>query len=189
LERLADLCAEGFQQLHESFVRLNGSRAEQLDNPEISARSDDGKRERAVQPGLQSRRGPAETLLGTYVGEYERFMSRPRAAGQIDAARYGHFLREGEELRIRGFVFHPARHTVSCDDAVLHVAVLTRCDGLLKGLLKYTPVFGVNIAQEVFVSLRGRSRRVTESAIHLGRPSHLAGLGIERPISELCYAL
>ena len=62
-----------------------------------------------MQPGLQSRRGPAETLLGTYVGEYERFMSRPRAAGQIDAARYGHFLREGEELRNRGCVFPPAR--------------------------------------------------------------------------------
>src|SRR6266852_8584755 len=155
-------------------------------------------------------------------------MSRPRAAGQIDAARYGHFLREGEELRNRGCVFPPARgalekrpvlveipvraafeaestayglddsrhdfigiggsrdklrhsvldrephsgdlalgdvpdssvekpllvisrpanyrvypagHTVTCDNAVLHIAVLPRLDSLLKRLLKRVSIF------------------------------------------------
>src|SRR5882762_8264239 len=87
LKGLPDLRAEGFQQLYEGFVRLNGLRAEELDNPEGSARGHDGKREGAAQPGLQSRCGPAEALLRAYVREDEGFMSRPRAAGQIDAAR------------------------------------------------------------------------------------------------------
>ena len=47
----------------------------------------------------------------------------------------------------------------------------------------------MNIPQEVFESLRRRSRRVAKNAIHLGRPAHLAGLEIERPISELCNTL
>ena len=36
-------------------------------------------------------------------------MSRPRAAGQIQAAGHGHFPREGEELRDCGHVFSPIR--------------------------------------------------------------------------------
>src|SRR5258707_2596879 len=46
------------------------------DLPEDLARSHDGKRERAAQPGLQGRGGPAEALLRTYVREDERFGAR-----------------------------------------------------------------------------------------------------------------
>src|SRR6266498_5170059 len=64
LEALPDLCAEGFQQLREGLVRLNGVRAEKLDHSEDPAAGHDGKRKRPVQPGLLGRGCPAEPLLG-----------------------------------------------------------------------------------------------------------------------------
>src|SRR5258708_2903134 len=51
-------------------------------------------------------------------------------------------------LRSADYRVHPTGQPVSCDDAVLHIAVLTGLDRLLKDLLKYSPVFWVNIAQE-----------------------------------------